>query len=1264
MLRLSVAINVALVASLVMAAEPRPFKQPLDTFAEFRKISDSFAKAAKGPMDPAYRQALAERNEALARLAVESEKAPAPNHAVLSNIYMTLGRYDDAIRQLEIVLKSPAADSLFYFRSRLVDALLKAERLDDALAASRTSASVVVSLASANSYLRDFPYSLKQAIAALQKAGRGQDAAELMTLSTAQWNNAERLLAALPPTERSKYDSFTLRTTFDGLRRDLKLPAVAGAPARMDPPKPTAPPKPGAPTPPFDVQAEYLKIVGKFYKAAEGPEDPAFAQAAAERDAALKQLVAKGEQNKSDNHNIMAAAYATLKQWDDAARHLDLLVKESPRSFEARQRQVEALVGAKRWDDAVAAFRQATAIELSLDNAKEYIRHFPKSIAPLIEALVNEGRAKEGEALLTSCDAQLKTLHDQVAKLSDYKRNVEYPLTDSILLLFELRVRHWPTTVSASSIAAMRAGLPAGAGSAGTSQLGMRISDLLRAHSIEGPYFGSQENAEYLAKVKARREAFATLAAAADAEKVSNTKDLIFVYAAADRQADARREIEALLAANPGQYDKHDDVMLALIELSDPEPARDFLNRWIDTKVSLENFSLWATPLNPGSTGIRLVVERLVDAKLTADAKAAMARLQDKVKDLNARYKAAAVKPPGLTAAMVGNTLAYAGGISSALNLHLANDLNGTLARTKALGALNRAFLVNPKTEGRDSRPEYQEKVKARREAFAKFALQAEAAKSTEHGILMYVYAAADRQTEALREIDIVLSDEPHRFDRYDRIMEALVQLADPAPAIAFLNRWIDTKVTLGNFAAWVAPLNSGSFGGVSQVANRMGDAGRDEEARAALARIQSKIGELRRQFDTAAVKPPGVASTDFAAANNAISTAYSALNSWRDFHFNNSTGQLAFQMPLNVSREWDRLKARLSFQSHNTNTGPDFDRARANYLDGLSQLARLGDAEAAIDHATLAEIYSELKQRDDVLRHANLWLAKEPQSFYVGVRVSSLFDAQGLRDQAKTARDRALGLVIAPTEAKQYLGTSPSQVKSMCEAAMARGNLTEADDIARRWEAQLLSLRAAISGAKSDKNVTATMFATPLKMLDNLKRSLTLAHRREALVGKPYAPIAADAWLNGGPLTAEHTRGRVLAIQFWTWHGMNGAMTTMNAWQTEFDKQGLVVVGVSPRANVIWESAGENVTFRPKQDLTPAEADAEVTRFAEFRKWKSPLAIQADAKHAESYGLEGLAGTVIVDREGLVRHIIQGWNPEAQQRVRAALAETLGVKP
>src|SRR5947199_9940582 len=86
---------------------------------------------------------------------------------------------------------------------------------------------------------------------------------------------------------------------------------------------------------------------------------------------------------------------------------------------------------------------------------------------------------------------------------------------------------------------------------------------------------------------------------------------------------------------------------------------------------------------------------------------------------------------------------------------------------------------------------------------------------------------------------------------------------------------------------------------------------------------------------------------------------------------------------------------------------------------------------------------------------------------------------------------------------------------------------------------------------------------------------------------GNLPAFAGANAWLNSPPLTPAGLRGKVVAVDFWTFTCINWLRTLpyLRAWAKKYGGKGLVVVGVHPRG----------FSFRPgHQHVRPAGRDLE----------------------------------------------------------------------
>src|SRR5439155_25225418 len=87
------------------------------------------------------------------------------------------------------------------------------------------------------------------------------------------------------------------------------------------------------------------------------------------------------------------------------------------------------------------------------------------------------------------------------------------------------------------------------------------------------------------------------------------------------------------------------------------------------------------------------------------------------------------------------------------------------------------------------------------------------------------------------------------------------------------------------------------------------------------------------------------------------------------------------------------------------------------------------------------------------------------------------------------------------------------------------------------------------------------------------------LAAGQTPRIGDPAPDVAGERWINGGPLTTEGLRGRVVLVEFWTygWINCRNVIPQLRAWHQRFEALGLTVVGVhSPE--FFWEKPYEKV--------------------------------------------------------------------------------------
>ncbi|MGY1739470.1 MULTISPECIES: redoxin family protein [unclassified Blastococcus] len=160
----------------------------------------------------------------------------------------------------------------------------------------------------------------------------------------------------------------------------------------------------------------------------------------------------------------------------------------------------------------------------------------------------------------------------------------------------------------------------------------------------------------------------------------------------------------------------------------------------------------------------------------------------------------------------------------------------------------------------------------------------------------------------------------------------------------------------------------------------------------------------------------------------------------------------------------------------------------------------------------------------------------------------------------------------------------------------------------------------------------------------------------REAVRGPGWAPgrrppggrmpslDGATGWLNSPPLTAQDLRGRVVAVQFWTFTCINWLRTApyVRAWADAYREAGLVVLGV----------------HTPE---FPFEHDpANVRRAVADRRITHPVALDGGYAVWSAFANMYWPALYLVDAQGEIRysHFGEGAYEESERVVRQLLAE------
>ncbi|MCU1456006.1 MAG: transrane protein [Actinomycetia bacterium] len=144
-----------------------------------------------------------------------------------------------------------------------------------------------------------------------------------------------------------------------------------------------------------------------------------------------------------------------------------------------------------------------------------------------------------------------------------------------------------------------------------------------------------------------------------------------------------------------------------------------------------------------------------------------------------------------------------------------------------------------------------------------------------------------------------------------------------------------------------------------------------------------------------------------------------------------------------------------------------------------------------------------------------------------------------------------------------------------------------------------------------------------------------------------PEAPplIGAKAWLNGPPVTATQTRGKVVLYDFWTYSCVNCVRTLphVRAWYDRYKADGLEVVGIHSPEFQFEKSTGNVQEAATKLGVT----------------W--PVAVDSNLSIWDAFKNQYWPAKYITDRQGHIRytHFGEGNYDEAEDVIRSLL----GVK-
>jgi len=143
------------------------------------------------------------------------------------------------------------------------------------------------------------------------------------------------------------------------------------------------------------------------------------------------------------------------------------------------------------------------------------------------------------------------------------------------------------------------------------------------------------------------------------------------------------------------------------------------------------------------------------------------------------------------------------------------------------------------------------------------------------------------------------------------------------------------------------------------------------------------------------------------------------------------------------------------------------------------------------------------------------------------------------------------------------------------------------------------------------------------------------------ALAGKPASDFTLDD-MDGKPVTLSEMKGSVVILDFWaTWCGpCVASLPHLNKVYKDFQKDGLKVYALNQR-----EDKQKVADFITNKNLT------------------IPVLLDKEGNVAKQYLVTGIPQTVLIGKDGVVKKVIVGFNPDGDEELRGLIEQELKAK-
>ncbi|HEY3783431.1 MAG TPA: redoxin domain-containing protein [Fimbriimonadaceae bacterium] len=138
---------------------------------------------------------------------------------------------------------------------------------------------------------------------------------------------------------------------------------------------------------------------------------------------------------------------------------------------------------------------------------------------------------------------------------------------------------------------------------------------------------------------------------------------------------------------------------------------------------------------------------------------------------------------------------------------------------------------------------------------------------------------------------------------------------------------------------------------------------------------------------------------------------------------------------------------------------------------------------------------------------------------------------------------------------------------------------------------------------------------------------SLSALARQGPKIGQTAPEFIGHDWRNSQPLTLSELKGKVVVVHFWTLGCINCKhnLPSYNAWEKEFSKEGVVIVGIH---------TPESDYERSSRNLDQAIQERKITY---------PVLVDNGGKNWNAWRQEYWPAVYLVDKQGRIRDSWQG---------------------